>query len=587
MKKFLIFFSALSLIAGLFSAKPVLAQDTGWLIENFTSAVEIKKDTTIQVTETIKVDFKDLQKHGIYRTIPIKYQTRLGNKLNIRLKVLKITDQNQTPLQYQITNEGQNLKIKIGDPNQTISGRQTYVLAYEIRQVINQFSTHDEFYYNVTGDQWPVPILSSQTVVVSAAKPIQKTCFAGPYGSQTPCLITQDSAGQLTFKSPKSLNPSEGLTIVVGLEKGVLAFPSAFQKILMFFQDNFLYFVPFLVFFLLLRHWYKAGRDLQYKTDPIFYKGKEEEILPLFTHEYLPTVHAKIQGLSPAEVGTIIDEKVDQKDLSSIIVDLAVKGFLKIKEIPKKGLLSAKDYLIIKTKEPNQSLKKYESQLLEEIFEKNATEVKLSSLKGTFSPKLANIKSLLYQGLVDQGLFVRRPDKVRLFYLVLGGLICFLGFIFGPIIGILAGSPFSALFAFITSGLLVIIFANFMPKKTAWGRSLYRQAQGLKFFITLGAYREQILERANIFQELLPYAMIFDATKKWVQAFEKLGQKPPEWYEGQNLTSLSVFATSLNSFSSTASSSLTYTPSSASHGGSGFSGGGSGGGFGGGGGGSW
>src|SRR4029077_3207354 len=44
-------------------------------------------------------------------------------------------------------------------------------------------------------------------------------------------------------------------------------------------------------------------------------------------------------GLSPAEVGTVLDESADLSDLTATIVDLAVHGFLRIEEVETKSFL--------------------------------------------------------------------------------------------------------------------------------------------------------------------------------------------------------------------------------------------------------
>jgi hypothetical protein len=60
----------LALSLGLFIAVPAFAQEQ---INSFDSKIQINTDATINVTETIKYNFGEAERHGIYRDIPIKY----------------------------------------------------------------------------------------------------------------------------------------------------------------------------------------------------------------------------------------------------------------------------------------------------------------------------------------------------------------------------------------------------------------------------------------------------------------------------------------------------------------------------------
>lgn len=74
------------------AATATATADTGWEIVNFVSDIQLHPDTSVTVIETIDVDFRNLQKHGIYRTIPVSYRTQYGNNLNIRFQLSSVTD---------------------------------------------------------------------------------------------------------------------------------------------------------------------------------------------------------------------------------------------------------------------------------------------------------------------------------------------------------------------------------------------------------------------------------------------------------------------------------------------------------------
>jgi uncharacterized membrane protein len=118
---------------------------------------------------------------------------------------------------------------------------------------------------------------------------------------------------------------------------------------------------------------------------------------------------------------------------------------------------------------------------------------------------------------------------------------------------------------------------------------MYRRALGFRRYIeTAETERQAFAERRNLFEEYLPYAIVFEAVDKWANAFEGLDDEAnrPSWYSGRGPFVASAFASNVNDFSESISSVMASTPGG--RGGSGFGGGGgSGGGGGGGGGGSW
>jgi uncharacterized membrane protein len=185
-------------------------------------------------------------------------------------------------------------------------------------------------------------------------------------------------------------------------------------------------------------------------------------------------------------------------------------------------------------------------------------------------------------------LFPRDPEEVRTLYrvagiavTVLGGLVAFgLGKFFGA--G-LVGIPIAI------GGLLLLGLSHLMPRRTAQGRELYRRSLGFRLYMTKAEKeRQEFAEKANLFEEYLPYAIVYGCVRKWAKAFEGLGleQRQSSWYVGQHGFTPIGFADSLGDFSSSVSGVMASTPGGS--GGSGFGGGGSsGGGGGGGGGGSW
>jgi uncharacterized membrane protein YgcG len=229
----------------------------------------------------------------------------------------------------------------------------------------------------------------------------------------------------------------------------------------------------------------------------------------------------------------------------------------------------------------------YERDLLDQLFTSGERWVLLSSLRNTFADEMEGIKRNLMSAAIAQKWFRRNPDSARGLFRGFGWGIFTLG-IFLAALASPRGLPFVLTIPCFVLGLTMVVTARWLPARTAAGTAMLRQALGFRRFITESEkYRAQFAERANIFTEYLPYAVVFGATEQWAKTFESLGQEMPDsstWYYANSWTTPSAFADSLNSFSVTSAGTLTSTPGGS--GGSGF-GGGAGGGGGGGGGGGW
>ncbi len=544
-------------------------------IDNFSVRIEIKTDGTITVRESIAYDFGAEAKHGIYRDIPYSYQTANG-RFSLRLGGITVTDQTGRAEPFNTSRSGGVLHLKIGDPDRTLSGKKTYVISYEAGRAINYFDDHDELYWNATGGDWQVPINQADALVILPEslplKDLKSACYGGAPGSQTSCSNilfpdwAADRAGQIEFKQT-GLVPESGLTVVVGWPKGLVAKPDALAEVLAFLRDNYILFLPLLALVVMFYLWYARGRDP---------RGKGV-IIPQYDAP---------DRLSPAEVGTVVDEEADNLDISAEIIHLAVAGYLKINQIKGEGLFQSEDYQFMKLKEQDGLPNDFDRYLLTAIF-KGRTEVKLSELKKTFYKDLAKIKEMIYSAAVAKGYFAGDPGRIRAWYLSAGGVIATAGFVFFN-----WQDNWPAMAALIASGAITMIFGWFMPARTAKGVAAREYILGLKEYLRVA--EKDRLEFANapeknpaVFEKMLPYAICLKVEKEWAAQFAGIYENTnPAWYGSYNHGAFNalILTDSLRNF--TTKSSALLGASAAGHG-SGFGGGFGGGGFGGGGGGSW
>jgi len=157
---------------------PAAAADTGWHIDSFRADITIRSNGNLNIVEAIDVDFEGLQKHGIFRIIPMRYRYDDARDRLYGIFVHGVTDATGRALIYQVSKGEAATEIKIGDPARTLSGKQSYRISYTITGALNAFADHDELYWNVNGDKWDVPMSIVSASVVGPAGAIQKvTCF--------------------------------------------------------------------------------------------------------------------------------------------------------------------------------------------------------------------------------------------------------------------------------------------------------------------------------------------------------------------------------------------------------------------------
>ena len=549
-----------------------LAEQT---IDDFTVKILINSDASLHITESIIYNFGDDLKHGIFRDIPVNYKVK-GGKYSLKMSDIGVVDPIGQAYEFEVLSKGDYKSIKIGNANDYVTGRKKYIISYRVDRALNFFDDHDELYWNVTGDSWEVDIKQARAeVYLPTPMPednIDTACYAGVVASSDKCISQRYSYARENFVNSISftndkISAGEGMTVVVGMPKGIITKPSLMLQIWNVFKDNIILALPILVFIFLFYLWRTRGRDP---------KGRGTIIAQFDAPD----------DLSPAEVGTIFDETAHNKDISAEIIYLAVQGYLKIEKIAKTGILKGSDYKLKKLKSEADLKNEFSKELMLALF-KSKEEIRLSELKNKFYKDLKKITKAIYASTVVKGYFPVSPNKVRGTYTAIGVVLLVFGWFLGPIFG---GFGLAGILA---SGGLVIIFGMIMPVKTRKGVLAKEYILGLKKYLEV-AEKDRIKfhnapsKNPKIFEKLLPFAMVLGVEKEWAGQFVDIYNQAPSWYadpSGGHFSALAL-TNGLSAFSAKTNTTLASSPSSAAGGGSGFSGG-SGGGFGGGGGGSW
>jgi uncharacterized membrane protein len=564
-----------TLLLVVLAASPAVARE--YSVQSFNAQITVKTDGTIEVTEIIETKFVGSY-HGIYRTIPVEYTNEQGLNYTLFVEPLGVTDDDFHALKYEESRQGRNLKFKITVPGAQDATR-TVIIRYRVVDALRFFEDHDELYWNVTGNEWAVPIQSAraQIELPAGVTGLRAIAYTGVFGSRTQDADVAINGNTVTIKAKHPLSFHGGLTAVVGWDKGIVYEPGASEKIALFLRSNWPLFLPFVALAIMLYLWWTRGRDPERDSITVQYEPPDK--------------------LTPAECGTLVDNEASMRDITATLVDLAVKGFITIEQTDEShllGLTHSKGY-VFHLKQPatqGDAARPHEREMLAGLFDDGAnTSVKLSDLQNSFYTHLPAIRDRIFNSLMADGYYLHRPDTVRAAYIGAGVVLGALLVVGGGALGVATGvARLTWTIAGVLTGAVVCIVGWFMPAHTIQGARTYAKVLGFEDFLgRVESDRIEKLEKTpELFEKFLPYAMALHVEKKWVQAFAGIAMQPPQWYQGPYGSGFVpyVFVNDLNYMTVQAGTVMSSSPRSS--GGSGFGGGGgSGGGFGGGGGGAW
>lgn len=567
-----------SVILALSCSSPLSARD--WRISSFQDTITLMEDGSAVVQERLTIVFNG-HFQGIHRTVPVEYPGPRGTNYTLFVDITGVVDGENSKLKYESSKSGDFRDLKIFIPGATNTTR-TIKISYVVKNGVRFFEDHDEFYWNVTGNDWPVPIDHATAFVSLPAKAtgsLRAQAFTGVYGSKEAEVMTEVNGPSVSIETTKPLPMRGGLTIDLYLEKGVLQAPSALTRALWFLGGNPIVFLPLWALAVMYVLWHYKGRD----PDP----GRS--VAPM----YEPP-----KDMTPAEAGTLIDDTVDPRDITSTLVDLAVRGYVKIEEKSETtlGIFHHKDYTfhLLKPMAEWQDLVPHERVMLQNVFA-GGEETQLSSLKNRFYRAMPVIRQDIMSALRKKGLYLLDPESAN-GYSIGAGLLIIAPFLVAQFTGY--KNVFSSVSLLIGCGVISALiwwlFARQMTAKTVKGGQAYIAVLGFQEFMQrVDADRLKRMP-PDTFERYLPYAMALGVEHRWAQAFAGIVQTPPAWYVGPGVYGMGFnpifFSNSMNGMATDMHQVFVSAPRASSSG-SGWSGGGSssgggfsGGGFGGGGG---
>jgi Predicted membrane protein (DUF2207) len=583
-------FLILPVLAAFFGlASPVFAENRSYSIDQFNTVISVKADSTADVTENQTFTYRGTYHEG-YREIPTAKVDTLSDFSVTDGATGQVYAYSLSALDLNDPNSWGKFTVQDGSGSKIISWyydvtdtTKVWILKYKVHGAITFGKDQDGLYWNIfTG--YDVPIAASSVEVIIPGKPGKDEVKFQAYRTQS-LPVTQEyksDEGKFIF-SGTNFSPQEAFTVDTAWPKGLVSQQAYFldlarQKI-------------WLVLALLV--------PLVGFTWAFLYKRRREAAHGPIVAEYGPPAN-----LPPAMGQAIAQGAVNDIGWSATIVDLAVKGYLKIKEEGEKGFIgSSKDYAIELVKDyKNSRLEDYEKEFINILFAggKSTSTKNLKDDKGLAKELKLNLELLKDKVYAETDLDTDAFDDDRLIdsliksflSVALFALIAGLYFdAYGLVIFILQNQALLFVGSIVLTIVAVIKLVKMPRRLTEHGWELRRQWQGFKLYLeTAEKYRLQNLT-PEAFEKYLPYAMIFGVEKKWAKSFEiaNVSLSSPIWYVpyyGSGFGGIPASSFSPVSFSSSLSSSFTSSfSSSAGISGGGFAGGGGGGAGGGGGGG--
>ena len=510
----ILFFLCLSLsLAGKASARET--------IDSFVADARLNKVGTMEVLETIEVDATGHRHIPLYRIIETscrhKNQT---HKHEILIKSL--TDGSGKPVKYSKKLHGGAVSIRLDKRHRASSGKSKFNLKYEVRGLAGFTENHPQIVWDVTGNNWPVEIKHAEFklhlpegVKVASA---ELKAWKGEVTNNNTATIFIDSADKrLIVARADNIAPGQSLRAEVNLPIGSVTEPGFVEALNWFMQEWYL---------IILLPLSAVSLVLVIRiTKTRFSKADDAE----------GEIWKAPEGLRPVEIGTLVDQSCDVSDVSVTLINLAVRGYYTVREIPASGFfaLSDRDYEFKKLPAPKgDQLKEYEEIFLEAIFGSASTSY-LSNIQGIFRQYLPEIRTSIYKSLVARKLLAKDPQKDRVVYGSIGMAMTVLGI---AVLFLMEETSFmkSLGLGLSIAGVILSIAPSFIPLRTDKGKAVIEQihsfAETLKTAKDRGV-EEKLKEDSFLFHKLLPYAIILGVFEKWASACEEHEEVSPDWFQ--------------------------------------------------------
>lgn len=568
----LLLFAAAACLAA--SVCPVSASDTasaGYSITEYDMDVAVHENNVYTVTETIGVLFQDgpVAQHGIYRNIPVvttlkrTIGDRQVNKTHYALITdLEISDMELGDVAYESRRAGNDLEIKIGDPDVAVSGEHTYVIKYKYDVGADNITEFDDVYFNLLG-KWDAVINHFQ-FTVRMPKPFDRNNVTLYTGDAQNTDIEYHVVGNTVTGSSRTALHDEDVTIRILLDEGY--FVGARQL-----SNTYVYAAVVVVCLLTVCSallWLFFGRD-----DKVFPKA----------------IYYPPPGITPADAGYILKGSVSDADMSALVLYWADKGYLDVQQMEDGTMRFSK------RREADAGMQGYEQRIFNKMFE-DREDVSPMVLQFSTAQTVQAAKKELTDGFTKnpfRRIFTRKSRVVQALSCLFSG--CCIGVFAGVaaytrtysvtnfvLFGLLTMAVYFGLamitcsvvnrlprhgnanyvIASFSVNMVIAVFAGFIMigmsnlilpvlvgvvgamlcnifaayglKRTEQGNRWLEELLGFKEYIrTLEPPRlGQMLEKdGDYFFSILPYAYVLGVSEEWIALFDETVVQKPQWYD--------------------------------------------------------
>jgi uncharacterized membrane protein YgcG len=301
----------------LIAAVPAAAEER---IARFVSEVQVNADASLDATETVDVVAENVRiNRGIFRDFPTRYESRRGGRTRVGFTFLGATRDGQPePARTEAAKNG--VRIRIGNPDVTLPpGEYRYVIRYRTTRQLGRFEGHDELYWNATGNGWvfPIDVAEARIRLPRDVNIGQRAAYTGEQGAtERDVAVVHEGPGTITWRTTRPLAPYEGLTVAAAFPKGVVAEANGSMRARWWLADHgppivgALGLLALALFY--FTAWKKAGRNPRPGT-----------VVPIF---------APPNELSPAAMRYVTKMGLDDRAFAAALVDMGVKGHLRMEE---------------------------------------------------------------------------------------------------------------------------------------------------------------------------------------------------------------------------------------------------------------
>lgn len=494
-------------------------------------AMKVMPDGSAQVVEKVTYDYRS-GGAGFTRMFPTK--VRWDDRHDRLFQVHDVSARSAGSSVPTTVRAGEgSTSIDVATGSQA-SGRKSYTLKYMVDGLAAN-SAHGQAIMWTPVSDWQVPVKKA-TVEVVAPKPARyASCVAGAAGAGKPCTLAQTGLeGLVGAKFLQNDLPAGGaVNITVGLPAHTVTAKPILTKrhtLATAFSVTPFTVIAFAALIVLVALglwlvWRLRGRDTR-AVDAGRSRGGQRP----FVEDGESIVFSPPGGLRPGQVGTVVDEQADVVDVVATVLDLAIRNYVFIEELP--GVRP--DWRLHKRNEPGEELLAYERAVFDELFE-HGDAVLVTELSGVLADDMARFRGLMYRDVVAQGWFASRPDQVRSRWTWTGVGVAVLGVVATILLALFT---FEALvgIAVVLAGVSIAVAAEYMPARTARGSQVLGEVGSLRQYLQ-GADPQDIPDehQETLCARLIPYAALFGAEERWARALSEsvdAGDEGFTWFAG-------------------------------------------------------